>query len=133
MAVACPASARAACRSTSRRPSPGTPARRRPRSTAMSSACAGKPCWERDAMAVKELTSAPSLATLYSKALLGGLMPGGKGGNSLPDTEFVRSGVAVDLAQLAAYNQVCGLRLADELPATYPHMLAFGLQMALMT
>jgi acyl dehydratase len=84
-------------------------------------------------MAVKELTSAPSLATLYSKALLGGLMPGGKGGKSLPDTEFVRSGVVVDLAHLAAYNQVCGFRLADELPATYPHVLAFGLQMALMT
>jgi acyl dehydratase len=28
---------------------------------------------------------------------------------------------------------VCSFRLSDELPATYPHMLAFPLQMALMT
>jgi acyl dehydratase len=85
-------------------------------------------------VAVKELSSAPSLATLYPKALLGGLLPGGgKSGKSLPDTEFVRSGVVIDPAHLAAYNQVCGFRLTDDLPATYPHMLAFGLQMALMT
>jgi acyl dehydratase len=84
-------------------------------------------------VAVKELQSAPSLATLYPKALLGGLLPGSKPGKTLPGTEFVRSGVVVDPAHLAAYNQVCGFRFGDELPATYPHMLAFPLQMALMT
>jgi acyl dehydratase len=84
-------------------------------------------------MVVKELHSAPSLGTLYPKALLGGLMPGGKGGKDLPDTEFVRADVTVDPAHLAAYNHVCGFRLTDALPATYPHMLAFPLQMALMT
>lgn len=83
-------------------------------------------------MTVKELRSSPSLATLYPKALLGGLLPG-HGGKTLPDTEFVRSGLVVDPAHLAAYNQVCGFRLTDALPATYPHMLAFPLQMALMT
>lgn len=81
---------------------------------------------------IKELDSTPSLSTLYPKALLGGLLHKGSG-STLPDTELVRTGVVVDPAHLAAYNTVCGFRLTDELPATYPHMLAFPLQMALMT
>ncbi|GAB2979118.1 hypothetical protein LWP59_39805 [Amycolatopsis acidiphila] len=76
----------------------------------------------------KELHGAPRLAPLYAKALLPS-----HGGEALPDTEYVRSGIEFDPAHLAAYNQVCGFRLSDELPATYPHMLAFPLQMALMT
>lgn len=83
-------------------------------------------------MAIRELDSTPSLATLYPKALLGGVLRK-PSGSSLPDTELVRTGVVVDPAHLAAYNTVCGFRLSDELPATYPHMLAFPLQMALMT
>lgn len=81
---------------------------------------------------IKELDRTPSLSTLYPKALLGGLLQKGSG-DTLPDTELVRTGVVVDPAHLAAYNTVCGFRLTDELPATYPHMLAFPLQMALMT
>ncbi|WP_439384954.1 MaoC family dehydratase [Amycolatopsis lexingtonensis] len=83
-------------------------------------------------MAIRELDSTPSLATLYPKALLGGVLHKPSGGD-LPDTELVRTGIVVDPAHLAAYNTVCGFRLSDELPATYPHMLAFPLQMALMT
>jgi len=83
-------------------------------------------------VAIRELDSMPSLATLYPKALLGGVLRK-PSGDSLPDTELVRTGVVVDPAHLAAYNTVCGFRLSDELPATYPHMLAFPLQMALMT
>ncbi len=82
-------------------------------------------------MTVKELTSSPSLAALYPKAAFGGLRRAT--GDTLPDTEYVRGGVTVDPAHLAAYNRVCGFRLTDELPATYPHILAFPLQMALMT
>jgi acyl dehydratase len=84
-------------------------------------------------MAVKELHSPPSLSTLYPKAALGALLPGGNGGGALPDTEYVHRDVVVDPAHLAAYNEVCGFRLSDELPATYPHILAFPLQVALMT
>ena len=40
--------------------------------------------------------------------------------------------VTVDRAQLAAYDRVCGFRLGDALPATYPHVLAFPLAMELM-
>ncbi|MEV0067215.1 MaoC/PaaZ C-terminal domain-containing protein [Amycolatopsis sp. NPDC050768] len=79
-------------------------------------------------MSVRELTSAPSLATLYPKALL----RRGRG-STLPETELVRPSVTVSPAHVAAYAEVCGFRYSDVLPATYPHMLVFGLQMGLMT
>lgn len=56
-----------------------------------------------------------------------------RGGSSLPTDVLSRSDVAVELEHLAAYNRVCGFGLRDELPATYPHVLAFPLQMRLMT
>jgi acyl dehydratase len=51
----------------------------------------------------------------------------------LPDTGFARVGVRVDRDHLAAYDRVCGYRLSDALPVTYPHILAFGAQLAMMT
>lgn len=77
-----------------------------------------------------ELSSAPSLRVLYPKAVLTGFR---RKGNELPDTVYTLPGVTIDRAHLAAYNRVCGFRLADELPATYPHMLAFPLQIKLMS
>lgn len=56
-----------------------------------------------------------------------------RGGSSLPTDVISQSDVAVDVEHLAAYNRVCGFGLRDELPATYPHVLAFPLQMRLMT
>ncbi|WP_326567266.1 MaoC/PaaZ C-terminal domain-containing protein [Amycolatopsis rhabdoformis] len=79
-------------------------------------------------MSVREISTAPSLATLYPKALLRR-----GGGSTLPDTELVRPSVEVSAAHVSAYAQVCGFRFSDELPATYPHLLVFGLQMTLMT
>ena len=80
-------------------------------------------------MAVTVLDSAPNLAALYAKAAV---TARGRGGD-LPDTRLARRGVQVDPAHLAAYTRVCGLPLTDALPATYPHMLTFPLQMALMS
>ncbi|MGH3758690.1 MaoC family dehydratase [Actinophytocola sp.] len=80
-------------------------------------------------MAITRLSSPPNLATLYPKAVLSGLRH--KGGE-LPDTAYALTGVRVDPARLAAYNRVCGFRLGDELPATYPHLLTFPLQVKLM-
>jgi hypothetical protein len=39
----------------------------------------------------------------------------------------------VDRAHLAAYDRVCGFRLRDQLPPTYPHVLAFPLAIDLLT
>jgi acyl dehydratase len=56
----------------------------------------------------------------------------GRGGD-LPATRLARTGVAVDRTALAGYDRVCGFPLTDVLPATYPHVLAFPLQIALMS
>jgi acyl dehydratase len=52
--------------------------------------------------------------------------------DELPDRVLERE-LPVDRSHLAAYDRVCGFRLRDELPATYPHVLAFPLAMELLT
>ncbi|NUR05560.1 MAG: hypothetical protein HOQ22_12690 [Nocardioidaceae bacterium] len=62
------------------------------------------------------------------------LVPGvRKHGDALPDLALTRHDVAVDPAHVAAYSEVCGFRVTGMLPVTYPHLLAFGLHMAVMT
>jgi acyl dehydratase len=55
------------------------------------------------------------------------------GGTEAPDLTLTLDDVAVDRDRLAAYDRVCGFQLRDTVPATYPHMLAFPLHLALMT
>jgi hypothetical protein len=66
----------------------------------------------------------------YAKAALGPLVPGRP--DELPDERRERE-VEIDQDHLAEYDRVCGFRFSDELPATYPHVLAFPLSMELMT
>jgi acyl dehydratase len=80
-------------------------------------------------MATRVLQAAPSLGRLYAKAAVTAF---GRGGG-LPEDHVARRRVAVDPAHLAAYARVCRLPLNDTLQATYPHMLTFPLQMALMS
>jgi acyl dehydratase len=80
-------------------------------------------------MATTVLDSAPNLAALYAKAAV---TARGRGGD-LPQDHLARHGVTADPAHLAAYTRACRLPLNDVLPATYPHMLTFPLQMALMS
>jgi acyl dehydratase len=90
---------------------------------------------------VPELDSPPRLATLYPRALAGAVtelprkLPGlRRGGDlTLPDLELIVRDVEVRRDHLAAYDRVCGFRVRDELPPTYPHMVAFPLAMKLMT
>lgn len=69
--------------------------------------------------------------TNYARAALT-LLPGRRG-HELPAEPLLAAGVRVDRDRLAAYDRVCGFRLADELPVTYPHVLAFPLTMRLIT
>jgi len=69
-----------------------------------------------------------SLAPLYLRAAAGTVGPRA---SSLPDTVLHRS-LVVDRSHLAGYARVCGFRFADALPPTYPHVLAFALQVELM-
>lgn len=74
--------------------------------------------------------AAPNLAALYAKAVA---TTPTRRGDALPTTEYVREEVPVDRDHLADYDRVCGFGLRDELPPTYPHVLAFGLSVRLMT
>ncbi|MCW2857421.1 MAG: Dehydratase [Marmoricola sp.] len=56
-----------------------------------------------------------------------------KKGGDLPDLVLTRKDVAIDPAHLAAYREVCAFEPGQHLPLTYPHMLAFGLHMGIMT
>ncbi len=82
---------------------------------------------------IVELDSTPNLTGLFGRAALGALPGFGRSGHELPDTRYVQTGVRIDREQLAAYDQVCGFRLTDQLPSTFPHILAFPLQAKLMT
>src|SRR5215212_6835838 len=74
-----------------------------------------------------------SSATMYGKIAVGSALgPLRRRPSELPDRELSRTGVIVDRDALAAYDRVCGFRLSDTLPATYPHVLAFPLAMELM-
>src|SRR5579884_1999319 len=53
--------------------------------------------------------------------------------DELPELTLVLEEVSVDRERLADYDRVCKFPLRDQLPATYPHMLAFPLQLSLMT
>ncbi len=91
-----------------------------------------------EATKTRTLTSSPQVLPLYARAAAP-LLPGASllpfvpgGGGEVPDLELELSGVLADPAALAAYAKVCGFTLRDHLPPTYPHVLAFPLQMAVM-
>jgi acyl dehydratase len=89
-------------------------------------------------MTSRTLTSAPQILPLYARAAAP-LIPGASllpfvpgGGGEIPELELELTGVRTEPEALAAYARVCGFALRDHLPPTYPHVLAFPLQMAVM-
>jgi acyl dehydratase len=88
----------------------------------------------------KTLDSSPSILPLYAKAALP-MIPGASllpfvpgGGGEIPEgLDLELAGVRAEPAEVAAYAKVCGFALRDQLPPTYPHMLAFPLHMAVMS
>ncbi|GAA0391337.1 hypothetical protein GCM10009541_38050 [Micromonospora gifhornensis] len=81
-----------------------------------------------------ELSRLPAPGPLYRRALLGTLPGlGGRRGADVPAVELAVGGVAVDPQRLADYDRVCGFRLADRLPATFPHVMGFPLALRLIT
>ncbi|MEQ4300765.1 MaoC/PaaZ C-terminal domain-containing protein [Plantactinospora sp. B6F1] len=82
-----------------------------------------------------ELAVLPAAGPLYRRAVIG-LAPrfgAARRAERLPETELLVRSVAVDRDHLAAYDRVCGFRLTDTLPPTYPHVLAFPLALRLMS
>jgi acyl dehydratase len=89
-------------------------------------------------MKTVSLSSPPSILPLYARAAAP-MVPGASllpfipgGGGEIPEIELELAAVKTDPGALAAYAKVCGFALRDHLPATYPHVLAFPLQMAVM-
>ena len=71
-----------------------------------------------------------ALPVLPGASLVPGLR---RTGDALPDLTLTRHDVPVDRAHLASYAEVCGFPLKETLPVTYPHLLAFGLHLRIMT
>ena len=90
-------------------------------------------------MSARTFESPPSTLALYGRAALGSVPLAGRlpfvagGGGEMPDSELVLEDVGIDTGRLAEYCRVCEFTMRDTLPATYPHILAFPLHMALMT
>jgi acyl dehydratase len=86
----------------------------------------------------RTLSGSPRILPLYARAAAP-LIPGASllpfvpgGGGEIPAIELELPNVVADPEAVAAYARVCGFTLRDQLPPTYPHVLAFPLHMALM-
>ncbi len=89
-------------------------------------------------MVTRELESPPHMLGLYARTVAP-LVPGasrlpwvGGGGAEIPELALSLSGVRAEGERVAAYSRVCGFPPSEELPPTYPHVLAFPLHLALM-
>jgi acyl dehydratase len=89
----------------------------------------------------RTLAKAPGMLPLFARAgaaMIPGasklpFVGGTKRGGEVPGTALVLESVSIDRERLSAYDRVCGFPLRDQLPATYPHILAFPLHLQLMT
>lgn len=78
-----------------------------------------------------QLTQTPSILGLYRQALLA---KGSKTSSpSLPSTKITLRDVKADVEKTNQYRKVCGFEdNTDQLPITFPHILAFPLHLQLM-
>jgi acyl dehydratase len=79
---------------------------------------------------ITQLAGPPGLLPLYAKAALTGPLHRGE---ELPSTRYNLPEQPIDRDHLATYQRVCGFRVSDALPATYLHVVAFPVTVALMT
>jgi acyl dehydratase len=74
-----------------------------------------------------ELSAPPSIIGSFAR----GLRPGG-GRAELLDQQLVLTDHRIDPANLAAYQRLCDFPVSSQLPATYVHVQAFPLAVAIM-
>jgi acyl dehydratase len=83
---------------------------------------------------VTEIAKAPAPRAAYRRAIRSSLRRHSDEPRAeLPSTRLMLRGVDVAIDRLAAYDRVCGFRLSNALPVTYPHVLAFPIALQLMT
>ena len=83
--------------------------------------------------ATARYNQAPALWPLYGRAII---PKGGKAGKTLtgiPELSAELRGVGTRNRRLGSYRKLCGFSRHSWLPATWPHILAFPLQMSLLT
>lgn len=78
------------------------------------------------------LNQIPNARGLFLKAA-GTLTRRPKGKPRLPELSVRVPDVAVDAQHLAAYAEVCGFQASEQLPITFPHVMAGALHLHLMT
>jgi acyl dehydratase len=94
-------------------------------------------------MAARTLQSSPRILPLYVRSAAAAFLPGagrlpflagggGRGAEVPTDLQLELPDVHVDGGHLAAYAKACRFALRDELPATYLHVVAFPLHLAVM-
>jgi hypothetical protein len=89
----------------------------------------------------KVLSSPPGMLPLFARAgaaMIPGasklpFVGGGGRGDDVPSLTLKLEQVGIDRDRLAAYTRVTKFPLRDQLPPTYPHILAFPLHLKLMT
>jgi len=89
-------------------------------------------------MSERQLSGSPSMTALFARAGVAAIPGAGKlpfvsGGGEVPDIALVLDDIQIDPDRLAAFDRVCGYSLSDSIPAVYIHILAFPLQLTLMT
>ncbi|MBA3233352.1 MAG: hypothetical protein H0T17_05320 [Propionibacteriales bacterium] len=90
-------------------------------------------------MATRVLDEPPSLGSLYLRVALRSLaglawVPARRQPDeALPATTLELHGLSIDAEHLRRYRQICGFEPGVGVPSTYPHVLAFPLNLALMT
>lgn len=71
-----------------------------------------------------------SKISLYSQAIFSSLLKHET--NNLPEISIELGQQAIDIQHLYRYQEVCGFTQTDQLPITYPHILAFPLHLQLL-
>jgi hypothetical protein len=89
-------------------------------------------------MAEIELAQAPGTLGLFARAGAGALpipVPGltAKRAKDVSSDVLVMGSVKTDLNELAAFSRLCGYSLERAVPAVWPHIPAFALQLSLLT
>lgn len=81
---------------------------------------------------VKVVNKAPSMLSIYRKAVLKKNKPGFKAGDALPELAWQLPKHKIHAKHLRRYNAVCRLPQGEYLSATYPQIIAFPLQLSML-